>query len=95
MGERTCKRCSVIRVNTLYDAYKKAHADNNPKALHGLREIAAIVKSRGYDEALRLEKPGLADQQLRAFCWNVSSFLEDDEIKQIFGWMAKTQSAND
>lgn len=87
MEERTCKRCSVIRVNTLYKAYVKAHQDNDPKALHGLREIVTIVKSRGYDEAIRLEKPGLANQRLRAYCWNVSSFLEDDEIKLIFGWL--------
>lgn len=86
MGERTCKRCSVTRVNTLCQVYENAHQNNDLKAWHGLREVSDLVKSRGYDEALRILKPGLANQQLRAFCWNVSSFLEDDEMKRIFSW---------
>lgn len=87
MEERTCKRCSVTRVNALCEAYDKAHQKNDPKAWQGLREVAATVKSRGYDEAFRILKPGLANQHLRAFCWNVSSFLEDEEMKRIFGWL--------
>jgi hypothetical protein len=95
MRERTCKRCSVTRVNTLCEIYENAHLDNDPKALHGLREVATLVKTRGYEDVLRLLKPGLADHQLRAFCWNVSSFLEDDEMKRIFGWLAKNKKKNE
>jgi len=36
-------------------------------------------------EARELLSPGLSDQELRALCWNVSSFLEDEDIKRIFG----------
>ncbi len=95
MGERTCKRCSVTRVNTLCDVYDNAHQDNDPKAWQGLREVATLVKSRGYDEGFRLLKPGLVNQQLRAFCWNVSSFLEDEEMKHLFGWLPNAKEAKE
>ncbi len=85
MGDRSCKRCSVTRVNNLCQAYENAHKNNDPKAWHGLREVSDLVKSRGFDEVFRLLKPGLANNHLRAFCWNVSSFLEDEEMKRIFG----------
>ena len=39
MGDRSCKRCSVTRVNTLCKAYEKAQGDNDPMAWHGLREV--------------------------------------------------------
>jgi hypothetical protein len=91
MGDRSCKRCSVTRVNTLCKAYEKAQGDNDPMAWHGLREVVDLAKSRGYEEGLKLLKPGLANQQLRAFCWNVSSFLEDEELKRIFGGFTKSQ----
>jgi hypothetical protein len=53
-------------------------------AIHELRQVVTLVKTRGYEEALRLLQPGLAGQDLRAFCWNISSFLEDDDMKRIF-----------
>jgi hypothetical protein len=87
MVDRSCKRCSVTRVNSLCEAYLKAHEENNSAAFHGLREVANLAKSRGFDGAIRILKPGLANQQLRAFCWNVSSFLEDDELKYLLGWL--------
>ena len=91
MGERTCKRCSVIRVNTLCQAYEKAQENKDPMAWHGLREVVDLVKSRGYEEGLKLLKPGLDNKQLRAFCWNVSSFLEDEELKRIFSELTKSK----
>ncbi len=89
MSDRSCKRCSVTRVNSLCEAYKKAHEENNEIALRGLREVVNLAKTRGFEEAMRILKPGLANQQLRAFCWNVSSFLEDDELKYLLGWLPK------
>jgi hypothetical protein len=83
MEDRSCKRCSVTRVNNLCQAYIKAHQNNNQMAMHELRQVVTLVKSRGYQEVLLLLQPGLADHELRAFCWNVSSFLEDDELKRI------------
>lgn len=83
MESRSCKRCSVIRVNELCKAYEKAHQNNHPRALEELRKVVSLVKSRGYQDVIRLLNPGLNGQDLRAFCWNVSSFLEDDELKRI------------
>jgi hypothetical protein len=51
--------------------------------LNQLRKVVHLVKARGYQDVIRLLNPGLAGQDLRAFCWNVSSFLEDEELKQI------------
>ncbi|MBI5604830.1 MAG: hypothetical protein HY879_15935 [Deltaproteobacteria bacterium] len=70
-------------MNNLCKAYEKAHRNNNSAGFHELREVVTLVKTRGYDEASRLLKPGMADEDLRAFCWNVSSFLEDDELNRI------------
>jgi hypothetical protein len=84
MEDRSCKRCSVIRVNSLAKAYEKAHQNGNSASMTELKEVVALVKTRGYQEGLRLLKPGLDGHELRAFCWNVSSFLEDEELKRIF-----------
>jgi hypothetical protein len=94
MSEQTCKRCSVARVNTLCEVYEKAHLGNDPKAFHGLREVVFLVQSRGYEDIFKILKPGLADQQLRSFCWNVSSFLEDEEMQRIFDWAPKHKNKN-
>ena len=90
MSDRSCKRCSVSRVNTLCEVYVKAHRNEDPKAMQELRKVADLVHSRGFDEVFKILKPGLANQQLRGFCWNVSSFLEDEDMKQIFGWLPRT-----
>jgi len=90
MSERGCKRCSVTRVNTLCEVYVKAHEDKNGKAMHDLRKVVDLVQVRGFDEGLKILKPGLSNEQLRAFCWNVSSFLEDEDMKQIFGWLPRS-----
>jgi len=84
MEDRGCKRCSVTRVNNLVRAYEKAHQNGNSSSMSELKEVANLVKRRGYPEALRLLQPGLDGPDLRSFCWNVSSFLEDEEMKRIF-----------
>lgn len=89
MEDRSCKRCSVSRVNQLVRAYEQAHADGDAWTMRELREVVARVKNRGYPEAVRLLQPGLEGSDLRAFCWNVSSFLEDEELKVIFGRILK------
>jgi hypothetical protein len=89
MEDRSCKRCSVTRVNKIVKAYEKAHQNGNSASMIELKEVAALVKTRGYQEGLRLLQPGLNGQELRSFCWNVSSFLEDDELKRIFNRISK------
>ncbi|MEW6184225.1 MAG: hypothetical protein AB1585_00635 [Thermodesulfobacteriota bacterium] len=89
MEDRSCKRCSVTRVNNLVKAYEKAHENGNSSSMSELREVVNLVKPRGYPEALRLLQPGLEGPDLRSFCWNVSSFLEDEELKRIFHRMGR------
>ncbi|MEW5912192.1 MAG: hypothetical protein AB1814_06525 [Thermodesulfobacteriota bacterium] len=83
--DRTCKRCSVIRVNALVKVYDQAHAQGDRIALSRLKELAALVGGRGFADARGLLTPGLLEKDLRALCWNVSSFLEDGEVGRILG----------
>lgn len=83
--DRICKRCSVRRVDTLVDAYNKAHEDGGETWVSRLRQVDRLCNERGYDLAARLLLPGLSQKDLRALCWNVSSFLKDHEVETIFG----------
>lgn len=83
-SDRTCKRCSVARVNALVKAYALAHQD--PSSSKGpLQQIVQLARREGYRDARGLLYPGLADKELRAICWNVSSFLKDEEVEQALG----------
>ena len=84
MPDRTCKRCSITRVNTLVAAYHRAFQLNEDTYREKLQRITALVRTQGF-EAGRLLAPGMPDKELRALCWNVSSFLEDEDIKRIIG----------
>jgi hypothetical protein len=81
---RICKRCSVRRVDALVNAYLKAHGDGGEKWISRLRKVDRLCKERGYDQAAKLLLPGLGEKDLRALCWNVSSFLKDPEVESIF-----------
>jgi hypothetical protein len=72
-------------VDALVDAYLKAHADKGESWISRLRQVEGICKERGFDQATRLLQPGLREKDLRALCWNVSSFLKDKEVEYIFG----------
>ena len=84
--DRTCKRCSVARVNALIKAYQKAHEGDAP-TLGRLKELALLVQGRGLHQARGLLSPGHREKDLRAICWNVSSFLEDNEVVRILGYI--------
>lgn len=83
--DRTCKRCSVARVNLLCKAYQQAHEDHGGPLLSALREVIELVKRQGYDGAGVLLAPGLSEKDLRAHCWNISSFLKDEDAERILG----------
>lgn len=84
MPDRTCKRCSINRVNTLVAAYHRAYRKHQEEYREKLHKIVLLVRSRGF-EGGRLLSSGINDQDLRALCWNVSSFLEDEDLTRIFG----------
>ena len=60
--------------------YESAHGDGVSRNLKGLKHLVEIAKKRGYDRAEELLSPGLEGRELRSLCWNVSSFLKDDEV---------------
>ncbi len=82
--DRTCKRCSVARVNALAKAYQKAQEGDAPTSGR-LKELVLLVQGRGLRGAAGLLTPGQSDKELRAICWNVSSFLEDNEVERLLG----------
>jgi len=82
--DRTCKRCSVTRVNSLVRAYEAAHAPGGEATLGRLRQLVLIAKGQGFD-GLALLTPGLGEKAVRELCWNVSSFLTDKEVETIRG----------
>jgi hypothetical protein len=84
LADRTCKRCSINRVNTLVAAYHRAFKRDEEDYREKLHKVVILVKSRGF-EGIQLLSPGLPDKDLRALCWNVSSFLEDEEVTRILG----------
>lgn len=83
--DRTCKRCSVARVNLLCKAYEKAHADRSEPLLAALRQVGNLAKQRGYEGAGVLLVPGMNEKDLRSHCWNISSFLLDEEAHSLLG----------
>lgn len=81
----TCKRCSVTRVNALVEAYQQTHSSDDHSWRRRLRQVETLCKSRGFSQAGRLLQPGLTDKKLRALCWNVSSFIKENEAETILG----------
>jgi hypothetical protein len=75
----------VARVNALVREYTQAHGQANGAGLSRLRQVDALCRSRGYKEGKLLLQPNLSEKSLRALCWNVSSFLQNQEVESIFG----------
>lgn len=82
--DRTCKRCSVRRVDALVNAYLKAHGEGGENWVPRLKQVDRLCTERGFNLGARLMQPGLSEKDLRALCWNVSSFLKDQEVEAIF-----------
>lgn len=83
--DRTCKRCSVTRVNALVEVYTQAHQNGGGRQLSQLKQVSSLAVQRGFSQGRGLLTPGLADKDLRALCWNVSSFIQDEEAGRIMG----------
>lgn len=73
----------MTRVNALVGAYRLAHQADGGQSLERLRLVAREV-GRELPAVAALLRPGLAEQELRALCWNVSSFLSDQQVELIF-----------
>ena len=79
-NEGTCRRCSVIRVNTLCRLYDKAFNDQDSHAGKQLKSLVKIAKERGYADGMKVLSPSLTSDYVRKLCWNVSSLLTDQDL---------------
>ncbi len=81
MSYITCRRCSVLRVNTLCQLYEKAYEGEDRKAREDLTKLVQLALDRGYTQGRILLQPGLARHLIRPICWNVSSVLTDNDLE--------------
>jgi hypothetical protein len=83
MPYRTCKRCSVTRVNILCELYEQAFQENGDKAKQDLAKLVALAADRGYWQGRDMMNPGLDESKVRSFCWNISSLLKDEDLERL------------
>ena len=83
MTYRTCKRCSVNRVNTLCELYRRAYIEGDDPARNDLAKLTALAMERGYRQGKEALQPGLSEEVVRSLCWNISSLLEDEDLARL------------
>ena len=80
-ADRFCRRCSVLRVNTLCRLYEQGIRDGGSKALKDLKAMVKLAQERGYQPANEVLEHGLEPSTVRRMCWNISSVLEDRDFE--------------
>ena len=84
MNEKvTCRRCSVLRVNTLCRLYDEGFTENDESSKKHLKALVLISKERGYSDGDFILNPGLESHYVRKICWNISSLLNDKDFKRL------------
>ena len=81
-SESYCRRCSVIRVNTLCNLYDEGFRDNIPKSKEKLIMLVELAGKRGYPDGSKILSPFLSSSYIRKYCWNISSLLKDKDFQQ-------------
>lgn len=76
-----CRRCSVVRVNTLCRLHEQGVAGDDPKARKDLEVLVRLAADRGYREGDRVFRPDLDPSMVRSVCWNISSLLTDEDFQ--------------
>ncbi len=76
-----CRRCSVVRVNTLCRLHEQGFKGGDREARKALKALVSLAADRGYMEGKRVLQAGLDPSALRALCWNISSLLTDDDFQ--------------
>jgi len=80
---RSCKRCSVKRVNALCELFDMANHNNDNSARRALNELINIADKRGYKRGQKVWEVGLSKSEVRSICWNISSLLKDEDLEQL------------
>lgn len=84
MAEKvTCRRCSVLRVNTLCRLYKEGFTESNEDSKRHLKSLVNISKEKGYKEGELVLDPDLELDHVRRICWNISSLLTDQDFHRL------------
>ena len=81
-NERTCRRCSVVKVNLLCGLYDEGFRDNLEESRKRLKALVTIAKDRGYPEGTNILSPSLEPDYVRKLCWNISSLLTDMDFQR-------------
>lgn len=76
-----CRRCSVVRVNTLCRLYEQGIRKDDSRAAEDLRALVKTARDRGYSQANQLLEKSLDPSVVRRLCWNISSVLTDRDLK--------------
>lgn len=80
---RSCKRCSVKRVNALCELFDMANHNGNESARKILNELIYLADKRGYKRGQSVWGIGLTKSEVRSICWNISSLLKDEDLEQL------------
>jgi hypothetical protein len=81
MAEKvTCRRCSVLRVNTLCRLYEEGFKESSESSKKQLSTFVNISKKRGYSDGELVLNPNLNNKYVRKICWNISSLLTDQDF---------------
>ena len=80
MSYRTCRRCSVTRVNTLCELYEHGFRNGDHQARKNLAKLTQMAMARGYSQGSGVLLPGLSESSVRSLCWNISSLLTDEDM---------------
>ena len=76
----TCRRCSVLRVNTLCRLYEEGFNESSESSKKQLSIFVSISKKRGYNDGDLVLSPDLDSKYVRKICWNISSLLTDQDF---------------
>ncbi len=79
--DKFCRRCSVVRVNTLCLLYDQGMKEKDDKALEDLKAMVRLAEKRGYKEGNKVLEAGLDSSVVRRLCWNISSLLTDGDFQ--------------
>lgn len=77
---RSCKRCSIKRVNALCELFEKANHQKDEKARKKMDKLIYIANKRGYKLGQGIWDPGLTKGDVRSICWNISSLLKEEDF---------------
>ena len=79
-SENFCRRCSVVRVNSLCVLYEQAFRENDDMARSRLKILVDLAGKRGYPDGVSVMYPDLSEEFVRKVCWNISSLLSNDDF---------------